>query len=434
MTTEGSSAPSVPEAAGGSLPIANFKALLKDSLSEVLKENPSLLQPRGEAQRGELAASVGEGGKVIYRLCPGVVSEAKWRGCRVLGGTTVARERHRILSGCSTGRGCHVRVSLPSFYSPPPLLSLSPPLSPPPLPPPLSNGGAGATLGEMPDGGVVGGLGLPVISPSEGALGVPVVLSDPGDPGMGETVEGPLVSHAKSGEGGAGEETTLRAKGGEKTVNGPPKPFLLSEGLPPLPAKLVGRIWKGEFIDMAELLRDNLEAQRRGGWQEMPSSSASGLSRQRREVPDLLSCVQCFGVYTAVVASRYPERVQKLLAYQILMVREARLCGGKGWLSYDSYFRQQMAGEWRGDEWGRLNPYLFSSTFLALGGLTIRIAACASSPTITRMSVLWQGKSQCRQWHLGIFHNSQGRGKGQRVQGQQGEGIALYRLLPMEPG
>lgn len=29
-----------------------------------------------------------------------------------------------------------------------------------------------------------------------------------------------------------------------------------------------------------------------------------------------------------------------------------------------------MTGEWRGDEWGRLNPYLFRSTFLALGGST----------------------------------------------------------------
>ena len=152
---------------------------------------------------------------------------------------------------------------------------------------------------------------------------------------------------------------------GDKTVKGPPKPFLLSEGLPPVPAKLVGRILKGDFIDMAELL-DNLEAQQRGGVQELPLFSASGLSRQRQEVPDLLSWVQCFGIYTAVVASRYPERIQKLLAYQTLMVREARQCGGKGWLSYDSYFRQQMVGEWRGDEWGRLNPYLFSSTFLAL--------------------------------------------------------------------
>ena len=123
---------------------------------------------------------------------------------------------------------------------------------------------------------------------------------------------------------------------------------------------------------MSELLRDNLEAQRWGVFQEQSASTLSVPAvgnRIRREVPDLLSWVQCFGIYTAVLASKYPERVQKLLAYQTLIIREeARRCGGKGWLSYDTYFRQQMVGEWRGDEWGRLNPYLFSSTFMALGG------------------------------------------------------------------
>ena len=96
----------------------------------------------------------------------------------------------------------------------------------------------------------------------------------------------------------------------------------------------------------------------------LPSSQG----RPRREVPDLLSWVQCFSIYTAVVASKYPERVHKLMAYQTLIVREARRCGGKGWLSYDSSFCQQMAGEWRGEEWGRLSSYHFSSIFLVLGG------------------------------------------------------------------
>jgi len=137
-----------------------------------------------------------------------------------------------------------------------------------------------------------------------------------------------------------------------------------------VPAKLVARILRGDFIDMAELLRDNLETQRRGALQEAGSSSSSSPAHARREVPNLLTWVQCFSIYTAVIASQHPERVQKLLAYQTLIIREARRCGGCGWLSYDSYFRQQVAGEWRGDEWGRLNPYLFSSTFLVLGGST----------------------------------------------------------------
>ena len=40
-------------------------------------------------------------------------------------------------------------------------------------------------------------------------------------------------------------------------------PFVLSEALPVVPAKLVRRIRRGEFVDMAELLKDNMEVERR---------------------------------------------------------------------------------------------------------------------------------------------------------------------------
>ena len=40
-------------------------------------------------------------------------------------------------------------------------------------------------------------------------------------------------------------------------------PLIPSESLPPFPAKLVTKIQNGEFVDMAELLRDNIEADRR---------------------------------------------------------------------------------------------------------------------------------------------------------------------------
>ena len=56
METEGSSVREKPEAEGGSLPIAYLRALLKDSLSEILKDNLSLLQPLGVTQHGKLAA------------------------------------------------------------------------------------------------------------------------------------------------------------------------------------------------------------------------------------------------------------------------------------------------------------------------------------------------------------------------------------------
>ena len=40
------------------------------------------------------------------------------------------------------------------------------------------------------------------------------------------------------------------------------RPFVLSEGLRPVPHKLAVRIIWGEYIDMAELLGDNLKAQK----------------------------------------------------------------------------------------------------------------------------------------------------------------------------
>lgn len=139
-------------------------------------------------------------------------------------------------------------------------------------------------------------------------------------------------------------------------------PFVLSEGLPPVPAKLVAKIQKGDYVDMAELLRDNMEWERR-----LSSSDSSGSKigrASRREVPDLLSWITCFGIYASVVCDKSPEKAKQLLAYQTLIVREARRCGGKGWQSYDSMFRQQVANKPEAD-WSVLNSSLYTTSFLA---------------------------------------------------------------------
>lgn len=117
-------------------------------------------------------------------------------------------------------------------------------------------------------------------------------------------------------------------------------PFVLGEGLPPIPARLVGKIRKGEFVDMADLLRDNLEADRRRGRESEESSPSPSARSTRREVPDLLSWSQCFCTYTAVIAEKQPGQVKQLLAYQATLLREARRCGGNGWRAYDAMFRQ----------------------------------------------------------------------------------------------
>ncbi len=90
-------------------------------------------------------------------------------------------------------------------------------------------------------------------------------------------------------------------------------------------------ILRVEFVDMAELiLKDNMEAERRRmqvdgeGMQHFQGRPA------RREIPDIISWVQCFGLYAAVVTSHYPEKIRELLTYQTMIVSEARRLGDAG--------------------------------------------------------------------------------------------------------
>lgn len=157
------------------------------------------------------------------------------------------------------------------------------------------------------------------------------------------------------------------AKAGDATVAGSGAksvaPFILGESLPPIPAKLVAKIQKGDFVDMAELLRDNIEADRRHTRDGNASTSVGQQAQNRQKVPDILSCIQCFGVYACIMAAAHPEKVQQLLAYQTTVVWEARRCGGTGWQAYDTMFRQQVASDLKSD-WSKLNSYLYAITFL----------------------------------------------------------------------
>ena len=207
-----------------------------------------------------------------------------------------------------------------------------------PLPPPFCTGD---TLGEMPEESAVRTLGLPVMEEEAGTGAMPVISSGGEAAGKGEL---PVASSASSSR--KTEDTT--------------QTFTLGEGLPPVPAKLGARIQRGEFVDMAELLRDNIEAERRKASQDQGNSGGS--NPRRREVPDLLSWIQCFGVYTCVVCEKSPERLRQLLAYQTMLVREARRCGGGGWQAYDTMFRQHAAST--PTDWSKINGSLFAVTFL----------------------------------------------------------------------
>ena len=135
----------------------------------------------------------------------------------------------------------------------------------------------------------------------------------------------------------------------------------------PVPAKLVQKIQALLFVDMRELLPDNIALLRHMEALNSPNSptpQAIGARPRMREVSSLTSWTLCFVTYLAVLAEAHPNLVRSRLAYLSLVISEARRIGGDGWATYDAIFRQNAAEDEAAD-WTRLDASLHAATFLA---------------------------------------------------------------------
>ena len=135
------------------------------------------------------------------------------------------------------------------------------------------------------------------------------------------------------------------------------QPFTLASSFPPVPAKLVKRIQALEFVEMRELLPDNMALSARLAG--LPSSSRQE-SYLQREIAGIFPWTCAFTTYVAVVAQARPERVKYMLAYMRLVVGTAqKFKEGRGWLTYDTVFRQNNQGP--GARWDALDPSLYAA-------------------------------------------------------------------------
>ena len=140
--------------------------------------------------------------------------------------------------------------------------------------------------------------------------------------------------------------------------------LVLSPATEPLPKKIVDKIRSGQFVEMRELLADNISLLSHLDSTQGPL--AAGTSRPRlREVTNLITWCYCFMGFIAT--STADQKTRDQLAYARLIIREAQRHGGQGWLDYDHAFRQQVAAD-PTIPWNILNPSLQASTILGRGG------------------------------------------------------------------
>ena len=162
---------------------------------------------------------------------------------------------------------------------------------------------------------------------------------------------------ALSGESSASSSGSVSCQG-----------FSLGHGFPLIPAKVVNKIQKWEFINMSELLPDNLELARRSAESRGTSSCATLKAPKKRELSEdwkgLIAWSVCFNTFAAIMAKKHPEKIQELLAYHSTILVEALRFGCKGWMSYDRMFRENVEKE-PSSNWSLLHSMFYSLSFLS---------------------------------------------------------------------
>ena len=130
----------------------------------------------------------------------------------------------------------------------------------------------------------------------------------------------------------AGSTKTPSPTPGSASANLPP--VLVSSGLPPIPAKLVSRAQHGLFVEMADLLPQKLLSQ-----EYYTGDSTSSPKQKHHDVANIIEWVQCFGIYTAIISKKEPDRTADLIGYQQMIIDSSQNCCEGGWLNYDRHFR-----------------------------------------------------------------------------------------------
>ena len=139
------------------------------------------------------------------------------------------------------------------------------------------------------------------------------------------------------------------------------QPFIVGPGFSPIPAKVVGQVVAGKFIDLGDLLPSTVASA-----EPEPQLLFDGRlvltstpKKPKRRVEDIATWMEAFSVYCLIMISFFPHRSRDLLQYKLLILRTYRQFSGKVWLAYDRAFREHAAAA-NVVDWSSINVQLFN--------------------------------------------------------------------------
>ena len=141
-------------------------------------------------------------------------------------------------------------------------------------------------------------------------------------------------------------------------------PFVLASAILPILAKIVLKIQSNQFVNMKDLLPDNVALLDKLDGLGQAFISSSGPRPHLWEVTSILSWASCLFKMIAIQSAANPDLVIDMCTYGVLILREASKHGGNGWSAYDALFHQHTAA-CPSLSWASSEPSIHVSTFLA---------------------------------------------------------------------
>ena len=176
------------------------------------------------------------------------------------------------------------------------------------------------------------------------------------------------------------------------------QPFIVGPGFSPVPAKVVGHVVAGKFIDLGDLLRSTVVSA-----EPEPQLLFDGRlvltftpKKPKRRVEDIATWMEAFSVYCLIIISFFPHRSRDLLQYKLLILRTYRQFSGKVWLAYDRAFREHAAAA-NVVDWSSINVQLFN---FHAAGASAR-GPNVSSPDSSEPAGASTSQILCKSWNKG---------------------------------
>ena len=135
---------------------------------------------------------------------------------------------------------------------------------------------------------------------------------------------------------------------------------VVGPGYAPVPYKLVSKITAGLFVDLADLLPDNIHV-----LEIVPQAFlegklvVSGSKKRVIEIADIVTWIEAFIIFSMILCHTFPSRWKDLNQNKLLIIQTGRHFSDKSWLHYDIAFRKEAAAS-GSTNWSRMHPDLYN--------------------------------------------------------------------------